>query len=104
MPVLGKLTLGAFPLTGNGQQALTVCEQWAGLRAGYVSRVRQDTPYQLEQWFSSPAWRPAFVANGPLRTDPAYGDISTGFGLVSTGASASIGSARLLDQACAAAD
>ena len=104
MPVLGQLTLGLFPSTGNGAQALMLCEQWAGLRGAYVARVRADTPYELEQWFSSTAWRQAFTANRLLRADPAYSDISTAFGLATTGQAASIASARFLDRACTQAD
>jgi hypothetical protein len=104
VPVLGKLTFGTFPSTWDGTQALALCEQWSGLRGQYVTLVRTRTPFQLEQWFSSTAWRPAFIANSPLRTDPAYSDINTAFGLVSTGEAASIASARFLDKACAAAD
>ena len=104
VPVLGKLTFGTFPSTWDGTRALALCEQWSGLRGQYVSLVRTRTPFQLEQWFSSAAWRPAFVANSPLRTDPAYSDIDTAFGLVSTAAAASIDNARFLDRACAAAD
>jgi hypothetical protein len=104
VPVLGKLTFGTFPATTDGIRALMVCEQWAGLRGEYVSRVQADTPYELEQWFSSAVWRPAFTANSPLRVDPAYGDISTAFGLTTSGQSASIASARLLDKACATVD
>jgi hypothetical protein len=104
VPLLGRLVLGAFPSTLNGSRALTVCQQWDGLRAQYVVLVQADTPFQLEQWFSSAAWRPAFSANSPLKTDPRYGNISTAFGLVSTGTAASLDSARSLDAACAAAD
>ena len=104
MPVLGKLTFGTFPSTWDGTRALMLCEQWSGLRGEYVSRVQADTPYQLEQWFSSDVWQAAFSASGPLVVDPAYGDISTAFGLAATGEAASIASARFLDKACAAAD
>jgi hypothetical protein len=104
VPVLGKLAFGTFPSTWDGTQALALCEQWSGLRGQYVTLVRTQTPFQLEQWFSSTAWRPAFIANSPLRTDPAYSDINTAFGLVSTGEAASIANARFLDKACAAAD
>src|SRR6201996_9083576 len=68
VPVLGKLTLGTFPSTVDGMKALSLCEDWAELRAQYVARVGKDTPYELEQWFSSSAWRLAFNASGPLRT------------------------------------
>jgi hypothetical protein len=104
VPVLGNLTLGTFPSTADGRRALTVCEQWAGLRGEYVSRVQADTAYELEQWFSSAVWGPAFSANSRLRVDPAYGDINTAFGLATSGQAASIATARLLDKACAAAD
>jgi hypothetical protein len=104
VPVLGRMTFGRFPGTWDGLKALAVCEQWAGLRGQYVTRVRADTPFQLEQWFSSTAWRAAFVANTPIKADPGYSSISTAFGLVSTGAAASIDTARILDEACAAAD
>lgn len=103
-PALGSMSYGTFPATTDGLNALTVCEQWAGLRAEYVALVRADTPYQLEQWFSGPQWRAAFAANSPLKADPAYGAIDTAFELVSTGTTAGIASARLLDAACAAAD
>jgi hypothetical protein len=104
VPVLGRMTFGKFPATWDGLKALAVCEQWAGLRGQYVAKVRADTPFQLEQWFSGIAWRQAFVANTPIKADPAYSQISTAFGLVSTGAAASIDTARMLDAACAAAD
>ncbi len=104
VPVLGKLTFGAFPSTLDGTQALLLCEQWSGLRGQYVPHLRQDTPYELEQWFSGNDWQAAFTANSPLRDDPAYGNINTAFGLVSTAAAASIANAKWLDQGCAAAD
>ncbi len=102
--VLGPMKLGTFPATEDGLAALAVCEQWAGLRGDYLPAVRRDTPFQLEQWFSSASWRPAFAANSPLKTDPRYLYLSTAFGLVSDPAVAGAHSARQLDQACAAAD
>lgn len=104
VPALGRMTFGTFPSSWGGTRALIVCEQWAGLRGQYVTRVTTQTPFQLEQWFSSAAWLPAFVADGAIQDDPAFSSISTAFGLVSTAAAASIGSARYLDKACAAAD
>jgi len=104
VPVLGKLSFGTFPSTLDGTQALMLCEQWSGLRGEYVPHLSQDTPYELEQWFSSNDWRAAFIANGPLRKDPAYSNINTAFGLVSTAAAASIDNAKWLDRGCAAAD
>lgn len=104
VPVLGAMRFGAFPATPDGLNALTLCEDWAGLRGGYLSSVRRDTPYQLEQWFSSAAWRPAFGANSPLKVDPAYSSVNAAFALVTNVQAAGPGSARLLDEACAAAD
>jgi hypothetical protein len=105
VPVLGQLTFGTFPGTWTGVKALQLCEDWAGLRGQYVTRVTAgDTPFQLEQWFSGPAWQPAFAVSAPLQVIPAYSHISVTFGLATTGDTASIAQARLLDGACAAAD
>ena len=104
VPELGSMSYGTFPATTDGTSALSVCERWAELRAGYVGQLRTDTPYQLERWFSSPTWLPAFQADNPLRTDPDFSQINTAFTLVSTAAAASAGNARLLDDACAGAD
>lgn len=104
VPVLGTLTIGTFPSTPDGLKALTVCEQWAGLRGAYVSRVRADTPYQLEQWFSGSQWTVAFKSANQFKTDPDYSRISASFGVATVGDTADIADARLLDQACAAAD
>jgi hypothetical protein len=104
VPVLGQMHYGTFPATPDGLNALTVCEQWAVLRDEYVGRLRADTPYQLEQWFSSPAWLPAFRANSPLKVDPDFSHINAAFGLASTGAAASVANAERLDKACASAD
>lgn len=104
-PELGKLTLGSFPATTDGNLAQTLCQEWAGLRGDYAAQLRQDTPFQLEVWFStSTPWLVAFNAESPLKADNSYIDVTTSFGLVSTAAAASIANARLLDRACAAAD
>jgi hypothetical protein len=104
VPVLGSMSYGTFPASTDGIDALTVCEQWATLRGQYVGRLRADTPYQLEVWFSGSAWLPAFAANKPLKADPDFSQINIAFGLVTTGAAASVPNARQLDQACASAD
>jgi hypothetical protein len=103
-PVLGPLKLGTFPGTWGGINALHVCEDWAGLRGDYVVHLTSDTKYQLEQWFSSAAWQPAFSAAGPLSVNPAFGEISLAFGQATTTATASIAAARQFDRACEAAD
>ncbi|HXT90693.1 MAG TPA: hypothetical protein VN714_15680 [Trebonia sp.] len=104
VPVLGALKLGTFPATWGGTNALHLCEDWAALRADYVVHLGSDTKYQLEQWFSSDAWQPAFNANGSLAVNPAYGGISLAFGEATTSATASIPAARQFDRACEAAD
>jgi hypothetical protein len=104
VPVLGSMSYGTFPASRHGMDALVVCEQWAALRDEYVGRLRADTPYELEQWFSGRAWRTAFQADRPLKTDPDFSQINAAFGLVSTGAAASASNAKLLDEACASAD
>ena len=104
VPVLGQLTFGTFPSTWGGTNALQLCEDWAGLRAEYVAHLNSDTRYQLEQWFSSADWQPAFDAGSTLSVNPAYGEISLAFGQVTTTATASIAAAKQFDRACAAAD
>jgi hypothetical protein len=101
----GGLTLGTFPATTDGAAALGLCRQWAGLRGQYAAQLRRDTAFQLEQWFStSPQWLVAFTDNSPLKTDPRYVYITVAFGLAAAAEAASLSSARLLDDACAAAD
>lgn len=105
VPVLGQLTLGPFPATRDGARALQLCEDWAGLRGQYVAHVTAGgTPFQLEQWFSSPVWQPAFAENGPLEVDPRYDEIIIAFDLATSGQTASIAQAKHLDAGCAAAD
>jgi hypothetical protein len=104
VPVLGPLKLGTFPATWSGINALHLCEDWAGLRADYVVHLKSDTKYQLERWFSSDAWRPAFNADSPVSVNPAYGELSLAFGQATTTATASIAAARQFDRACEAAD
>ena len=104
VPVLGGLRFGTFPATWGGTNALQLCEDWAGLRASYVAHLKSDTKYQLERWFSSATWQPAFTASGPLSINPVYGEISLGFGQATTSATVGIAAAKLFDRACAAAD
>ncbi len=103
-PGLGPMRYGTFPASTDGVEALAVCEQWATLRDQYVDRLRAETPYQLEGWFSGTAWQAAFQADKPLRADPDFSQIDIAFELVSTGAAASVPNGRLLDTACASAD
>jgi hypothetical protein len=100
VPVLGKLTLGTFPSSTDGLKALDICEQWAQLRAQYVTMVKSSTPHQLDVWFSGPLWNDAYADFTHLKLDPNYTAISTAFGLATIGDQATVANAVLLDQAC----
>jgi hypothetical protein len=102
VPVLGGMKIAAFPQSWDGTRALQVCEQWAQLRGEYVSRIQRENTLQLELWFSSGAWFPAFNANSALKTDPNYMHISTDLGIVTAPGGASISAGQLLDASCAA--
>jgi len=101
VPVLGKLTLAHFPSDYNGEQALWLCEGWAGLRGQYVTEVEKDTPYQLDVWFSGPAWTPLFGYANSLEHDIAYPRLTLAFGQATDPMFASIANARGLDHSCA---
>jgi len=101
---LAPLKLGHFPATTDGRLARTICKQWAGLRQQYVSRVAADTPYQLNQWFSSRAWSKVQNDSMALGDDPAYSKLETAIGVAIFGDSASASSAKSVDKACEAAD
>jgi hypothetical protein len=100
VPVLGKLTLGTFPSSGDGLKALDMCEQWAQLRAQYVSMVKTSTAHQLDVWFSGPLWNDAYADETHLKLDPNYTNISTAFGLATIADEATINNAVFLDHAC----
>jgi hypothetical protein len=101
VPVLGKLTLAHFPSDYNGEQALWLCEGWAGLRGQYVTEVRKDTPYQLDLWFSGPAWTPLFGIANSLEHNLAYPRLTLAFGQATDPMFASVPNARSLDDSCA---
>jgi hypothetical protein len=101
VPTLGNLTLAQFPSTVNGVTALDLCEGWAGLRGQYVSEVQEDTPLQLDDWFSGSAWSPVFGYAAKLEYYLAYPRIILAFGQVTAPQFASIPNARDLDAACA---
>lgn len=98
----GPLVLAHFPSTTDGKLARDICEQWARLRAEYYSRVQQDTPYQLNQWFSSSDWARENNDGLQLGDDPDYSNIETAFGAGLVGDMASIASGRQIDRACSA--
>jgi hypothetical protein len=100
----GPLTLAHFPSTTDGKLARDECEQWVQLRAEYYSRVQNDTPYQLNQWFSSSDWAKEINDSYPLGADPDYSNIETAFAGGLVGDMASVASARQIDRACAAGD
>jgi predicted small lipoprotein YifL len=100
----GPLKLAAFPSASGGKDARGVCEQWAGLRGEYAGRTATDSPYQLNQWFSSAAWRKAWSDATALGNDPAYANLETAYGLATLGDAAGPANARLMDSACAKGD
>lgn len=97
---LGPLTLGHFPATADGRLARGICEGWAALRQEYAQRLSADTPYQLEQWLSGPAWSVVDADGTKLGADPAFASLGTALGLAEGSAGASMSSALLLDKAC----
>lgn len=99
---LGPLALGSFPATTDGRLAKSICSSWAGLRSEYATRVATDTPFQLNQWFSSPAWGTIQSDALKLPAEGAYVPITAALGVVFNGDTASIANARNLDRACAA--
>ena len=102
VPVLGDMKLATFPQSWDGMRALQICEQWAGLRGEYVTRVRKENTLQLQLWFSGNDWGPAFNANSALKVDPAYMHISTDLGIVTAPGGSGIAAAKMLDASCAA--
>jgi hypothetical protein len=99
---LGPLTLGHFPSTKDGRLAKGICQAWARLRGQYASRVENDSPYQLNQWFSGPDWATERSDGMALGGDPAYADLEGAMGVATVGGTASINTARNVDKACAA--
>jgi hypothetical protein len=77
---------------------------WSRLRVEYYARLQQDTPYQLNQWFSSPDWFAVNSDSAELGDDLAYSHIETAFGSGMVGDIASIASAREIDRACSNGD
>jgi hypothetical protein len=102
IPALAPLTVGTFPHTTDGRLAKVICDQWAGLRTQYVSAVVNESPYQLNQWFSGPAW--AKVQSGFLEIgdDPVYTKLSVAFSGVTVGDMADDSAAQQADEACEA--
>lgn len=100
-PTLGPLTLGHFPATADGRLARDICEAWQGLRSQYAANVANDTPYQLNQWFSSAAWQTEHSDASKLN-DPAYASLEGALGVATVGDTASLAVAREVDKACAA--
>lgn len=96
------VTLGSFPHTPHGNLALAICEQWAGLQRRYYALLadRNTTPFQLDQWFSSPDWGPVRSGLLGLANDPAYTKLSTAIGVAMNGGTATVFNAQAVDQAC----
>jgi hypothetical protein len=101
IPTLAPLTIADFPQTTDGRQARDVCEQWAKLRTEYVSAVVNDSPYQLNQWFSGPDWAKAEAGMSNIGGDPTYTNLSAAYAEATIGDMADDSTARQLDKACA---
>ncbi len=100
-PTLGPLSIGHFPATTNGRLAKGLCEAWSGLRAQYASNVVNDSPVQLNQWFSGPDWATPRGDADKLGNAPAYTSLEAAYGLATLGDTAGIPNAEALDRACA---
>jgi hypothetical protein len=99
---LGPLTLGTFPATTDGKLAKNICTAWAGLRHQYATNVQNDTPYQLNQWFSSSAWSAEMSDAQKLGATDIYASLAGALGVATVGDTASINVAREVDKACTA--
>jgi hypothetical protein len=97
---LATLVLGQFPETPDGQLAKAICEQWSGLRQQYVDNAAADSPYQMNQWFSSSAWLKVQNDANTLNGDPAYSNLQTALGVGLVGDEAGTASAAAIDKAC----
>jgi hypothetical protein len=102
---LGPLVLGRFSSTTEGRLAKGICKSWQGLRQEYVSKVDSGTTaFDMNQWFSSPAWSTVQSDGMKLGNAPAYSNLETAVGVAITGDLATTGSAAAIDKACKAAD
>ena len=102
---LGPLVLGRFSSTTEGRLAKGICKSWQGLRQEYVSKVDSGTTaFDMNQWFSSPAWSTVQSDGMKLGNAPAYSNLETAVGVAITGDLATKGSAAAIDKACKAAD
>lgn len=101
---LGPLKLASFPPTAAGTEARSVCRAWQGLRREYASRLSSDSPYKLNQWFSSAAWHKSWEDAAALGNDPAYAQLEVAYGTATVGDMAGAGTAREMDKACAKGD
>lgn len=103
-PNLAPLTLGHFPGTADGKLAKGICEQWQGLRQEYVYRLTIDSPYQMNQWFSSSAWAKEYALANELDGAPAYSNLQGALGVATVGDDAGDAVAAEVDKACEKAD
>jgi hypothetical protein len=101
---LGALTLADFPSTAAGNEARGICEAWLRLRQQYEDRMVTDSPYQLNQWFSSAAWQKAQSDGAALGNAPAYSRLETALGEALAGDVAGAETVKLMDSACAKGD
>lgn len=101
---LGALTLAGFPSTTAGTEARGICEAWRGLRQQYEDRTVNDSPDQLNAWFSSSAWAKVQSGASALGNDAAYPHLETALGEALAGGVAGPGTIKLMDSACSKGD
>jgi hypothetical protein len=81
---------------------MSMCIAWSGLRAQYAANVAADSPVQLNEWFSGPAWAAAEGDAGKLGSNPQFTSLEAAWGVATTGDTASAAAAGNVDKACAA--
>jgi hypothetical protein len=99
---LGPLTLGHFPSTSDGRTAKGLCQAWSALRVHYASNVQNDSPVDLNKWFSGSDWAQARSDAARLGNAAAYSTLIAAYGVATVGDTASLDTARNVDKACAA--
>ena len=101
---LAPLKLADFPSSAVGNDARGVCEAWLTLRQQYENRMVTDSPYQLNQWFSSSAWHKSWTDANALGNDPAYSHLEVAYGIATVGDMVDSGTVKQMDGACAKGD
>lgn len=104
MPALAPLRLGHFPATADGHLARSICKAWSGLRQQYAYDLVNDTPNQMQHWFSGGTWTKITADANQLGNDPAYSHLGSALGVAMVADDASMAVLREVDRACEKAD